>query len=217
MRKGWFYIIIDASKPGYFKVGISETKVVDKNGKPINRCRQYVSTYPMGKWKVVVYKEIQISKLRKYEEYAIKFFKGHFNNVSNSTEWFEGSWKLINKFENWMKFQIKIDRAEERKEIAKWKKEEKERERQQAELQKQHDALTDYEKDMNLINWYERKYSREKERAIPLREKWNIQLVVAKRKDKSINKKEVLIKKKSVYSEKTAKQFIKNLKISYEN
>jgi hypothetical protein len=65
---------------------------------------------------------------------------------------------------------------------------------------------------MNKINWYERKYSREKERAIPLREKWNTELVVAKQKEKLINKKEVLVKKKSVYSEKTAKEFIKNLK-----
>lgn len=217
MKKGWFYIIIDESAPGYFKLGISEIKVVDKDGNPINRCRQYVSTYPMGKWKVVFYKEIQLQKLRNFEEYAIKFFKKHFNNVSNSTEWFEGNWKLINKFEDWMKSQIKIDRAEERKEIAKWKKEEKERERQEAELKKQRDALSEYDRDMNKINWYERKYSREKERATPLREKWNIQLVVAKRKEKPVIKKEVDTKKKSIYNEKTAKEFIKKLKTKYEN
>ena len=212
MRKGWFYIIIDASRPGYFKIGISETKIVGENGNPINRCRQYVSTYPMGKWKIVFYKEIPYKKLRNFEEYAIKFFKKHFKNVSNSLEWFEGNWKLINKFEDWMKAEIKIDKAKERKEIAQWKKEEKERKRQEAELQNQINSLSEYDRDMNKINWYERKYSKEKEKAIPLREKWNIELVVAKRKEKLINKKEVLVKKKSVYSEKTAKEFIKNLK-----
>ena len=212
MRKGWFYIIIDASRPGYFKIGISETKIVGENGNPINRCRQYVSTYPMGKWKIVFYKEMPYKKLRNFEEYSIKFFKKYFKNVSNSLEWFEGNWKLINKFEDWMKAEIKIDKAKERKEIAQWKKEEKERKRQEAELQNQINSLSEYDRDMNKINWYERKYSKEKERAIPLREKWNIQLVVPKRKNKPVNKTEVDIKKKSVYNKKTAKEFIKNLK-----